>query len=117
MSVLMCSLLAFYLFIQLLEHVYDKHCLKRAFWAVTLLTAAYTALVLWNLGSGVLFYFDMQGNYHRGILNSAGYMVMVIEMAVSYTHLDVYKRQAGNGSGRDAPGRVLCGMECFYSVP
>lgn len=83
-SVLMCSLLAFYLFIQLLEHVYDKHCLKRAFWAVTSLTAAYTVIVVWNLVSGVLFYFDRQGNYHRGILNSSGYMIMMIEIVLLF---------------------------------
>ena len=83
-SVLMCSLLAFYLFIQLLEHVYDKRCLKRAFWAVTLLTLLFTVVVVWNLKSGVLFYFDAQGNYHRGILNFTGYGIMLIEMVLLF---------------------------------
>lgn len=80
LSVMMCSLLAFYLFIQLLEHVYDKHCLRRAFISVALLTAVFTVLVVWNLNSGILFYFDSNGNYQRGILNAAGYGIMVIEM-------------------------------------
>ena len=29
-------------------------------------------------------------------------------LAVSYTHLDVYKRQANNGSGWQMPGLVAC---------
>lgn len=79
-NVLACSVVADYLFILTLEHVYEKHCLRRArigIWGITLL---YTGLVLWNSRSGVLFYFDQAGNYCRGPWNGAGYAVMVCEI-------------------------------------
>ena len=95
--------------------------MKRAVRMVGGLTVLYAAAVLLNLEFGFLFWFDAEGNYHRGPLNSLGYAVVAAEMvlmvicyfrhkvsiskemkrtirifspmAVSYTHLDVYKRQ------------------------
>lgn len=71
---------AAYLFDLFLEHVYEKRCRTKAAAGLSVLTVLYTALIICNFWTGVIFYFDSQGNYHRGWLNSAGYMVMLIEL-------------------------------------
>ncbi|MGF0006439.1 EAL domain-containing protein [Eubacteriales bacterium SGI.150] len=81
-SVLMCSMTALYLFCLILEHVYDKGCLRRARRWVSALTLIDLAVVLWNLGSGVMFSFDAMGNYQRGPLNRLGYGIMAAELAL-----------------------------------
>lgn len=78
-SVLMCSMLVLYLFTELLEHVYDKHCIRKAFLMISILTVFYAILIVCNLSTGILFYFDEQGEYQRGILNFSGYGLMLIE--------------------------------------
>ena len=40
----------------------------------------YTLLILWNLSSGVVFWFDNQGNYHRGVCNRLGYLALLVEL-------------------------------------
>ena len=79
-SVLMCSMVALYLFHKMLEYVYNKHCLRRAFIGVGSVMAVYTLFAIWNLKSGVLFYFDAAGAYHRGIYNRLGYLGLLIEV-------------------------------------
>ena len=81
-SVLMSTAITYYLFQRLLEFVYDKRCLQRARLALWLVLGAYTALLLWNLRSGVIFYFDQAGNYCRGPLNAAGFLAPVLEVAL-----------------------------------
>lgn len=80
LSMLMCSTVAFYLFQRMLEYVYDKHCLKKAFTGLAMVMIAYTILALWNLKSGIFFYFDEMGNYQRGIFNRIGYLGLLIEL-------------------------------------
>lgn len=79
-SVLTCSTMAFYMFQRILEYVYDKHCLKRAVTGLSVVMIFYTGLILWNLVSGVVFSFDAQGNYQRGIFNRLGYLMLLIEL-------------------------------------
>lgn len=81
-SVLMSTAITYYLFQRLLEFVYDKRCLQRARLALWLVMGAYTALLIWNLRSGVIFYFDQAGNYCRGPLNAAGFLAPVLEVAL-----------------------------------
>lgn len=80
--VLLCSAVAMYIFEKMLEHVYEQYCITRARIVLLSLTAVYTLLVIVNLKTGILFWFDGQGRYQRGIFNWAGYMVMAIEMAL-----------------------------------
>ena len=87
-SMVMCFMLAFYLFQQMLEHVYDKHCLHRAYRVVIAITGFYILVVFWNIPSGVLFSFDSQMNYHRGILNPLGYVLMVAELVFLFVCSD-----------------------------
>ncbi len=80
MTVLTCSAMAFYLFQRILEYVYDKHCLKRAVTGLSAVMIIYTGVILWNLVSGVVFSFDAQGNYQRGVFNRLGYLMLLIEL-------------------------------------
>ena len=80
LSVFMCSLFALLLFILLLEHVYDLHCLRRAQVVLTTLTTAYWAIILTNPFTRVLFWIDDAGLYQRGPLNSLGYALPVLEI-------------------------------------
>ena len=80
-SVLMCSVMAAYLFSLILEHAYSDRTLRRAIVFVAVLTLFFAAAVLWNIPSGILFSFDEQGAYHRGPLNGLGYGILAVELA------------------------------------
>lgn len=80
-SVLMCSVMAAYLFSLILEHTYSDQTLRRAIVFVAVLTLFFAAAVLWNIPSGILFFFDEQGAYHRGPLNALGYGILAVELA------------------------------------
>lgn len=82
LEVIMCSVTAMYIFEKMLEHVYDQFCIRRARLILVLLTLLYTLLVIVNLKTGIIFWFDTEGGYHRGILNWAGYAVLAIEMVL-----------------------------------
>lgn len=81
-SVWVSSILALYIFNLLLEHVYEKHCRTNAVIGLLLLNALFFILVIVNLQTGILFLFDSDGGYHRGIFNRAGYVVMFIELCM-----------------------------------
>lgn len=84
MEVLLCAVIALYIFEKMLEHVYEQYCIIRARVMLTALTSLYAVLVLVNIRSGVLFWIDAQGVYHRGILNLAGYGIMAAEMVLLF---------------------------------
>lgn len=78
----LCSVVAMYIFEKMLEHVYEQYCIVRAKIILTSLNVLYMLLVLINLKTGILFWFDAEGIYHRGILNRSGYAIMGIEMTL-----------------------------------
>ena len=78
--VIMATVMAAHLFELILEHVYDSHCLRKARRLLVGLALLFTAAVLWNLESGILFYFDDQNAYQRGPLNSLGYGFLTVEL-------------------------------------
>ena len=80
LCVLMCTVIGLYLFRLVLAHVYDRRCMRKATAALSALFLGFVGLVLWNLRSGVLFYFDAQRIYHRGPLNWVCYAVMGLEI-------------------------------------
>lgn len=84
-SVLMCSVMAAHLFSLILEHAYSDQTLRHAIVFVAALTPFFAAAVLWNLPSGILFFFDAQGVYHRGPLNALGYGILAVELAALVT--------------------------------
>lgn len=79
-SVWMATVVAAYLFDLLLEHVYDKRCRTKAVTGLSILTGGYTMVVISNYWSGLLFWFDEQGEYHRGSCNRLGYVILWIEL-------------------------------------
>lgn len=81
-AVLLCSVVAVYLSSLILEHVYSRTCMKRYIAVIIVLNLAFLCIVIWNIKSGVLFYFKGGRIYCRGPLNSAGYGVMGIEMVM-----------------------------------
>ena len=78
--VVMATVMAAHLFDLILEHVYDSRCLRKARRLLIVLVLLFTAAVLWNLRSGILFYFDDQNAYQRGPLNSLGYGFLTVEL-------------------------------------
>lgn len=77
-----CSLYALFLFRLTLEHVYDQRCIKRATAAISGLTAVYLLLVVLNLFTGILFYYDAAGRYCRGPLNRAVFLLPIVELVL-----------------------------------
>lgn len=81
-NILTTSAFALYLFNRILEHAHDHHCMKRACVALLSLFLVYLALVIANFWNGCLFYFDGAGNYRRGPLNAAGYILTIFQMCL-----------------------------------
>ena len=84
MVVALCSLTALFIFEKVLEHVYDPLCIRRAKVLLFLLTAAFFVLVIINIWTGLLFWFDEKGGYQRGRLNGAGYVILGIEVLLIF---------------------------------
>ena len=74
------SLIALYFFIKILEHTHQRHCKRSAYIALSCIFAVYLAAVIINIPTGILFYFDSEGNYCRGPLNAIGYIAMFAQM-------------------------------------
>ena len=75
-----CSLIALFLFWLTLEHVYDKHCLRRAIVMLSIVLGVYLVLLTVNLFTGLLFYFDDTGTYCRGPLNRYVFLMPLIQL-------------------------------------
>ncbi len=74
------SIIAYYLMYLLFEHIYQRAGLKKFKNILILLYTCYTLLVIWNVRSGIIFYFDENKIYHRGPLVNLGYGIMVIQL-------------------------------------
>ena len=83
-NILTTSTFALFLMVKILEHVYERHCLKRGITALSILFTVYMTFVILNLFTGWLFYFDDAGNYCRGPLNSIGYLTTVVQMILVF---------------------------------
>lgn len=81
---LSASVIALFVFQKMLEHVYDRRCMWRAVRLLAVLTLLYTAAAFLNLKFHFLFWFDRDGNYHRGPFNAIGYGVVAAELVMMY---------------------------------
>ena len=81
-TILACSLFALFLFRLTLEHVYEEHCMRRANVALAGLTAVFVLLIVVNLFTGILFYFDDAGRYCQGPLNRCVFLLPVTELVL-----------------------------------
>ena len=67
-----CSIIALYIFMLMLEHIDSKIYFRRLVWTLVILNTAYIVVALSNVHTGVLFHFTRDGRYVRGALNSRG---------------------------------------------
>lgn len=74
------SVIAYYMCRLLYEHVYRLDGIRRFRKLLVILYLCYVLLIVVNLRTGILFYFDEQRNYHRGPLINAGYLIMFIQL-------------------------------------
>ena len=81
-NIVTTSLIALYLFTKLLEHTHSRHCMKRACIGLAALFGIYTVVVIANLFTGWLFYFDASGAYCRGPINVLGYIITLMQMVL-----------------------------------
>ncbi len=79
-AICVSSQFAYMFFDTMLEHVYDKHCLRRATIVLISILVLAVGLLVWNLFSGILFRIDEIGIYHRGPLNRAYYGLLLLQM-------------------------------------
>lgn len=72
--------IAYYMMFLLYEHIYDKKglCIFRRI--LTFLYSVYVILILYNVKSGIIFYFDDSRVYYRGPLINSGYVIMGIQL-------------------------------------
>lgn len=96
LSVFMCSFLAYLLFDATLEHVYDKHCLARAKIMLKIVTGIAVIILVLNLFTGILFYFDENGLYQRGVLNKMLYILPIVELV--FLGVCYYRNRASVGT-------------------
>ena len=79
-NVVTTSAIARYLFVRILEHTHHRHCMRNASIALASILGVYLLIVIVNLWTGILFYFDENGNYIRGPLNAIGYFFTLLQM-------------------------------------
>ena len=82
MNIVSTSNIALYLFTKILEHKHSHYCMRNARTGLAILFGVYIAVVIANLWTGWLFYFDSQGNYCRGPLNALGYVITVLQLSL-----------------------------------
>ncbi len=80
MSIIVCSLYAYLMFMSILKHVYDKFCLIRAKVMLLIVTSLSTILIVANIFTGLVFKISSEGVYERGPLNRLYYFFLITEV-------------------------------------
>lgn len=81
-NIVATSYIALFLFTKILEHAHDNHCMICATRGLRILFSIYTLIILSNLWTGLIFYFDTNGNYQRGPFNAVGYLFTICQMVL-----------------------------------
>ena len=81
-SVAMTLVITIYLLMRTYEFVHDKRGARTAGAALLIIGIVYVVLIVTNVWTGWLFYFDEVANYHRGPLNRSVYLLPIAEMAL-----------------------------------
>ncbi|MBE6653615.1 MAG: EAL domain-containing protein [Ruminococcaceae bacterium] len=113
-AIVTTSLLALYLFRRILQHTHRRHCMLRAYIGLSIMFAVYMILMLINLKTGWIFYFQESGVYCRGPLNSLGYIITLLQLVLVIVCF-VQNRQTSTNSMRHvlvmiSPVIPLCAM-------
>ena len=77
-GIITTSCIALYLFTKILVHTYERKCMRNAIIGLTAIFVIYSTIVLLNLKTGWLFYFE-NGIYRRGPLNALGYIATLAQ--------------------------------------
>ena len=81
-NLLATSCIGLYMFVRILEHSHQRHCMRNAIIGLTTIYAVYLGFIIANIWNGWLFYFDGQMQYHRGPYNALGYGLTLCQMAL-----------------------------------
>ncbi len=81
-NIITTSCIAHYLFMKILEHTHRRNCRRNAYVGLGVILVVYLIVIILNVQTGVLFYFDEQGNYCRGPLNALGYVLTLVQMVL-----------------------------------
>lgn len=76
------TIIAYYLMRLLFEHIYQQRQQQIFAGIFLFLYLIFFALILYNLRSGIIFYFDENRSYCRGPLINFGYGIMGIQLAI-----------------------------------
>ena len=76
------TIVAYYICRLLYEHVFQREGLRRFRRLLAVLYLLYVLLILVNLRTGLVFYFDEWDRYQRGPLINAGYAIMFLQLLV-----------------------------------
>lgn len=76
----------------ILEHVYDRHALRRSAAVLVILFLVYAAAVVCNLFTRHMFYFDEAHLYQRGPLVNVGFIVLAAQVLVIVICTVYYRR-------------------------
>ena len=82
LAIHLCTAYAQILFRDMLQHVYQEKCKRRARIGLTAITALGDGCVVLNLFTGILFYIDAAGNYRRGPLNRIQFLWLLAEIGM-----------------------------------
>lgn len=82
LAIHLCTAYAQILFRDMLQHVYQEKCKRRARIGLTAITALGDGCIVLNLFTGILFYFDAAGNYRRGPLNRIQFLWLLAEIGM-----------------------------------
>jgi len=94
------SCIALFLFTKILEHAEDNHCMVYACRGLKILFSVYLLVVIANLRTGWVFYFDANGTYQRGPLNGLGYVITVCQMCLVLVCYARNRKNAGRSMRR-----------------
>ena len=92
------TVMVYYLFLRVLEFVYDTVSLTRARVLLWLVLLTFTVLLFYNLFSGILFYFDNGKIYCRGPLNFTAYALPIIDVFFLIWSFVKHRRYVGNAT-------------------
>jgi len=81
-NILTTTYIALFLFTKILEHSHNSHCMRNARCGLAILLSVYLVMILANIWTGWLFYFDADGAYYRGPLNAFGYFITICQMGL-----------------------------------
>ena len=91
----MVTAIIYYLFLRLLEFDYHTVSLSRAKFLLLTIFLFFSLLLVVNLSTGILFYFNEAGVYCRGSFNSFSYVLPVADVALLLIFYVLHRRHVG----------------------